>query len=73
MSSIVINDAQEATISPSGYNRVKVDIYGIDENDLLQLVDIKTAIKYFGAEEILDEIGEAECAAHFNLRPEEEG
>ncbi|HZH54139.1 MAG TPA: hypothetical protein VFD72_00675 [Sphingobacteriaceae bacterium] len=56
---ITIKDVVNATIRPAAKsNLLEVEIDGIEPEDILLLLDIRSAIAYFGEIELLDVIGE---------------
>lgn len=52
-------------------NFVDVTLFGVSEDDLLEKIDIKDTVSYYGDSDILDYIGKEEVMAHFGLVEEE--
>lgn len=63
--------ADDVSITPNSAHEIEVDADGVDSYDLLQEIEMKEAITYYTAAEILDEIGQDAVVEHFGLGPED--
>ncbi len=63
---IVLN-CKSVNVSSAGYSSVAVEMEGINQTDIIDVVSIKDIINHFGMDKILDEIGADECMEHFDL------
>lgn len=56
-----------ATITPSGYRVVDVELNDIEPKDLLDHVEVTDVVRHFDVRALLDEIGIEEVKDHFGL------
>lgn len=52
---------------PNTRHMVSVDIDGVDESDLVELLDVDVIVKHKGVEALLDEIGIDNVKNYFGL------
>jgi hypothetical protein len=63
---------KSAYVNPGGVKSITVEVSDVSPSDLLNEIDIDTAIKHYSVKELLDEIGEDAARKHFNIEEKEE-
>jgi len=61
----------EVKVTPTGYKSIEIN-FDADSNDVMSLISIEEFIKYFGSQDILNEIGVDEVKEHFELIEKED-
>ena len=57
---------------PESYYKIKVELEGVDKDEVLSQLSIKDFLDYFDVNDILDEIGQSECEDYFGLVEKED-
>ena len=59
--------AASAEVSGGNYNSINVELTGVDADDVMSALSVEDVVKYFGASDLLDEIGEQAARDHFGI------
>lgn len=58
-------------VEPMGIRQVEATLNGINVDDILEQIDIKDAISYYGSSDLLNEIGRDDAVDHFGIEEAE--
>lgn len=63
-------EAESLSVESAGHRRISVDA-DVDTESILNNFDCLEVVRHFGPSDLLDQIGQDECMAHFGLVPQE--
>ena len=58
---------ESVDISPDNGKQIYVEVKGASDRNILDTYTLSQIIEHFGVGDLLEEIGESDCAEHFHL------